>query len=289
MIIKLENEKISIEVNSLGAELTNLKKVKNSIELLWQGDEEHWGGQSPLLFPIIGGIPDNQYILDGKVYKMASHGFAKHCEFQLVEKGKDAIVFRLNDSDITFEQYPFHFELNVSYTLKENCLTTGFSLTNNNDKTMLFSLGAHPGFNCPLHENEKMVDYYLVFEKMETASRRFKACGLLTGETEKILKNQKDIRLSHNLFYKDAIILDHLASNWVELRSDKSKQIIRMEFEGFPYFGIWSAPNDAPFVCLEPWYGVDSIHGDSYDLRQKEGIMPLNPGEVFKCEYRIIV
>ena len=62
-----------------------------------------------------------------------------------------------------------------------------------------------------------------------------------------------------------------------------------MEFEGFPYFGIWSAPNDAPFVCLEPWYGLDSTHGDSYDLRQKEGIMPLNPGEVFKCKYRIIV
>ena len=90
MRIKLENEKIAIEVNSLGAELTSLKKLEDALELLWQGNREYWEDQSPLLFPIVGGLPDNQYQLDGKVYKISSHGFAKDCEFQLVKKDKDS-------------------------------------------------------------------------------------------------------------------------------------------------------------------------------------------------------
>jgi len=288
MEVTLKNDRIGIAADTLGAELTSLKTA-DGLELLWQGDDNHWKSRSPILFPVVGGLPDDQYELEDKRYKMDLHGFARRSEFHLIEKAKESVAFQLRENKETLGQYPYHFVLDVSYTLKDNCLTVGFTIHNRNDRTMLFSIGAHPGFRCPLYEKETMEDYYLQFEKAETASRRFKENGLLTGEKEEILHKESKLRLAHDLFCRDAIILDHLHSDWVELRNDRNSQVIRVEFDGFPYLGIWSARNDGPFVCIEPWYGIDSTHGDSYDLTRKEGIQFLEPETMFQCEHRIIV
>jgi galactose mutarotase-like enzyme len=284
----IKNDCISIRVKHFGAELTSLKK-NDTLELLWQGDEKYWQDQSPILFPFVGGLPDDEYQVGGRTYKTSHHGFASSSLFQLVERTDKALIFRLKENEKTLEQYPYRFTLDISYTLEANSLIIGYSIINKDERLMYFSIGAHPGFRCPLFENESMDDYYLEFEKCETAFRRFKEGGLLTGDKEQILREEDRLRLSHDLFYKDAIILDNLRSSWVELRSCKNNQVIRVEFEGFPYLGIWSSKNDGPFICIEPWYGVDSTHGASNDLAEKEGMQVLKPGETFHCQYRITV
>jgi galactose mutarotase-like enzyme len=61
-----------------------------------------------------------------------------------------------------------------------------------------------------------------------------------------------------------------------------------MDFEGFPYYGIWSARN-ADFVCLEPWCGIaDSVDADG-EIANKEGIHSLEPGAIFTVSWRVRV
>ncbi len=47
----------------------------------------------------------------------------------------------------------------------------------------------------------------------------------------------------------------------------KSGHGVRVEFSGFPYIGVWSAANDAPFVALEPWSGHTTAHDEDNNVR----------------------
>lgn len=289
MIETIKNNFLEVSVKNMGAELTSLKTVKDGLEFLWQGDEKYWTSQSLILFPIIGGLPDDKYILYGQEYTMNSHGFAKDMEFELVDKTEAVICYKISHDESTLKQYPFKFELLISYIIEGNTLKHRFRVNNLDDKEMLFSVGGHPGFNCPLYPGEKMENYHLVFEKTEKLERRLKAAGLLTGEKREFMNGEKEKTLEHSLFYNGAVILDNVASRWLEIRSSNNPRVIRAEFDGFPYLGIWSAKNDGPYVCIEPWYGIDSTSGDSYDFENKEGLLRLQAGKSFECEYRIIV
>jgi Galactose mutarotase and related enzymes len=289
MIDYIKNNKLQIGVKRLGAELTSIKTVEDNLEFLWQGDKKYWGGQAYILFPIIGGLPDNKYELDGKTYEMKSHGFARGSEFELFEKSEDRIVYRLKYSEDTLKQYPFRFDFFVSYTIKDNILYEGFKVVNLDEKEMLFSVGGHPGFNCPLYENEKMEDYWIAFEKSETLQSRIKKEGLLNGEKVYFMEKENKKLLEHSLFYAGAAILDGVQSEWLELRNSKNNRVIRVDFSGFTYLGIWSSANDGPYVCIEPWYGIDSTKGESYDLTKKEGLQRLQAGGCFERAFSITI
>lgn len=285
----LENDQLEVTVKSPGAEMTSIKAKKDGMEFLWQGDSRYWKGQSTILFPIIGGIPDGKYTYRGQMYQMNSHGFARNEEFMLVEESQTELVYKLVSSEETLIQYPFQFEFLVTYKLEGNKLKHGFIVNNMDSVDILFSVGAHPGFNCPLYNHETMEDYHLVFEKAEKLKKRIKKGNLLSGETVLFMDGEKEKALSHSLFYDGATILDNMESDWLEIRSSKNSRVMRVEFEGFPYLGIWSAANNGPFICIEPWFGVDSTQGNSYELTQKEGLVKLSPGCKFSCEYNIII
>ncbi len=289
MIYEIGNEKLKVAVKSLGAELSQLSDARDGTEYLWQGNADYWKGQSPILFPIIGGVPDGTYVLQGKSYSINSHGFARSSEFELLEHKAQELCFGLGYSDETLKQYPFRFDLRVRYRLEQDTLRVQFEVRNLEDREMLFSIGAHPGFNCPLYKEESMEDYRIVFEKQETVQKRMKRGNLLSGEKVEFLKGEDRFGLAHSLFYDGAIIMDGYESTWVELRNRRNPKVIRVEFEGFPYLGIWSAKNDGPFVCIEPWYGVDSTEGDSTEFTRKEGLVRLEAGKRFRCEYRIVI
>lgn len=287
MLFTLNNGIIEVKVKSLGAELTSFKDLKEDKEYLWQSDSQYWLGQSPILFPIVGGIPDGKFEVDGKTYEMSSHGFAKKSEFEPVVQSENELELGLKANEETLKQYPYNFEIFVIYRISGNTLYHGFKVNNLDNKVMLFSVGAHAGFKCPWTEGETIDDYRMVFEKPEKLERRIKIDPLLSTEKEQFMDGECEKPLTHNLFYNDAIILDSVKSNWVEIRSNKNPSVIHVDFKGFPYLGIWSCKNDGPFVCIEPWYGIDSTYGDSHDLAKKEGIQRVNPGACFQCEYSI--
>ena len=285
MIHQIANAELTVRVKAMGAELTSIRSNREDLEFLWQGDPKWWTGQSYILFPIIGGLVNGRYTLGGKSYDMKAHGFARNMVFAVAEQTDTRLVLHLGQNEATLAQYPFRFDLFVSYELDGSTLRHGLRVVNRNDEVMPFSVGAHPGFNCPLLPGETMSDYRLVFEQRETLESRIKTDGLLTGERVPFLTGSDSKPLDHSLFKNGAAILKGVQSRWLEIRNTRNPHVIRVGLAGFPDLGIWSAANDGPYVCIEPWFGVDSMHGDDPAFEKKEGLVWLEAGKTFDCSY----
>ena len=284
----ISNNNISISVKHHGAELSSLIRKSDGVELLWQGDPEYWTGQSPVLFPIVGNVPEDTYSFNGSPYPLGRHGFARRSSFGLESSTESQLRFALHSDEKSKSVYPFDFALFETFTLKDNLVEVTFEVQNTGNDPLYFSIGAHPAFKCPIDPEGFMSDYYLKFERTENLNRRMQGDPMLTGEQVPFLRNNKIVPLSHELFYDNAVILQKIKSHWIDLikvDGDTAVPLIRFHAKDFPYLGLWSPINNAPFVCIEPWYGVASTVVDNDDLPSKEGIMNLDPGAVFTCTY----
>jgi len=288
MVAILINECLKVSVKSSGAELISLKKTMANKEFLWQGDPAFWGRRAPVLFPIVGRLAGNKYHSDDEVYELPQHGFARDMHFDLVDQQDQSLTYKLTSSEETLKLYPYNFELTIEYKLQKSKLIVSYEVKNTDDKTIYFSIGAHPALRCPIEQDEEFTDYYLEFEKKETVNRYLLTDGLLNGKSESVLNNENILPLSVDLFTgKDAIIFKDLKSSVVSLKSKKSSHKITMDFAGFPYLGVWTKPG--PFICLEPWFGVADQIGFEGQFKDKEAMRSLVKGKTFKCEYSIDV
>jgi galactose mutarotase-like enzyme len=171
--------------------------------------------------------------------------------------------------------------------LSGSTLSVDHTVINKGDGAMYFSLGGHPAFNCPVHNGDKYSDHYLEFEEKETDSTwLLNSDGLVSNEQRPILKNSKILPLHDHLFDDDALIFKNLNSRRVSLVSKKSGRILSMDYNGFPYLGIWAKPG-APFVCIEPWQGIADSEDTSQEFTQKEGIMAIDSGEEHRAGYSV--
>ena len=280
-----------VEIAAHGAELTSFVNLATGLDYMWSADPAQWARHAPLLFPIVGKLPEDTYLHNGQSYKLSQHGFARDHEFQLIHEEADNLVFQLMHSEASQQVYPFEFELRVSYTLRGSVLTVGWHVRNPAaaDQDLLFSIGAHPAFNCPLgSEAGQFADYAFHFDHPVTLQRHLLRGGLRTGETSPVLNQQATLPLSYELFADDALVFDHFDFTRITLqKADKTGPFVRMQFDGFPYLGLWTKGPGANFVCIEPWQGVASPVGPPQELRDKEGIMTLTPSQMFDCSYTI--
>ena len=283
----LENDVIKIIISSSGAELQSIFHKINQIEYLWQADPNFWGKKSPVLFPIVGGLKNNQYYFHGKNYTLNRHGFAREKVFVVIQESSTKIQFILEFNDETTINYPFQFKLIIEYSIIYNQLFCNYSVENLGKNEMYFSIGAHPAFKVPLNESSNFDDWFLEFNKTENAGiYPLTNDGLLEISSTPFLNNTNQLHLTKELFYKDALVFKDLQSNKISLKSTSSKFGLRMQFDDFNYFGIWSAKN-ADFVCLEPWCGIaDSVNATG-DISQKEGINNLSANQTFSRTWSI--
>lgn len=286
-MIFIENELLKVTINPKGAELTSLFHKKNSLEYMWNGNPAFWGKYSPVLFPIIGELKENGYLFENTFYKMGRHGFARDLIFFEEQRDAESVVFLLNSSDGTLKIFPFIFEFRIIYSLKNSKLNVRYIIHNNGKAAMYFSVGGHPAFALPLLPGSAYNDYYLEFEKEETINKWLVSKqGLIEKESVPFLIAEKRIRMTKELFYKDAIVLKNLKSKSVSLKSPVSQHGFKFDFNGFPYLGIWAAKN-ADFVCIEPWCGIaDSVDSDQ-QLVNKEGIISLEPSAIFSRTWSV--
>lgn len=285
----ISNNIISIQVADKGAELQSIYHEQHKLEYLWSGDPAFWAKKSPVLFPVVGGLKNNSYKYKGKEYRLGRHGFARDNTFELVEKTNSSLTFSLTNNEQTKASYPFDFTFYVKYSLQENKLQVTFILENIGSENLLFSVGAHPAFAVPLVEGTDYEDYYLQFSETENAGRwPLSSDGLIETTPIHLLKNENKLPLKKELFYKDAIVFKHLASDAISIISDKTPRGITVEFAGFSYIGIWAA-KDADFVCIEPWCGIADSVNASGNLEDKEGIHTLEPKGKFEVAYSITI
>mgnify|MGYP000570736901 FL=1 len=289
MNYEIKNEFIKAKIKSFGAELNSLQKCGEELEYIWQGDSKYWNRHSPILFPIVGRLKDDSYFYKNQKYNMTQHGFARDKEFELVKNEADFIEFRLKSDEKTLEIYPFSFELYLSYKLEKSSLIISYKVVNKLDDKMLFSIGAHPAFNWTLKEDEKKEDYFLEFENIKETKRYFLNDKGLVYKHEDLKITDNKIALNEELFKNDALVFNDSNIKTLTLKNSNNEDFVKLNFEDFPYLGIWSKPSGAPFLCIEPWFGIADEDNSNQNLEEKKGMITLDKDEIFSCFYSIEV
>lgn len=279
MIITISNSQLSATIDTLGAELLSL--VKNNKNFIWTVDETYWNKTSPVLFPIVGRLKNDSFTFNGSSYPLPRHGFARNMEFSFDKKSEHQVIFELNETEETKANYPFDFKLLMAYTLMDNELVIEYFVRNQSDEVLPFSIGAHPAFAIEGNFEE----YSLQFNKEDSFETHHLENESFNGKTTLVASENNAISLNYALFEKDALVFKQLKSNEVVLKH-LDKNILKVNFDHFPYLGIWTKPN-APFLCLEPWCGLADSIDHNGNLEEKEGINHLPAGEDFLRAIRI--
>ena len=285
----LKNKLLQIHIKSVGAELCAINSIQNDTTFLWHADPKIWGSHAPNLFPIIGCMKNDSYIYNNKTYPMTKHGFVRNNNGFLVQSQTDTeITFSISSNTELLEMFPFYFEFEIRYSLNENILTVNHKVKNVDKKTMYFSLGGHPAFSCPLYKNEDYTDYVLKFDKPENSLSYLlnMNTGLVTDKTKSVFTDSHTINLDEDLFNEDALIFKDLKSRKVTLKHKDKGDILSVNFDDFPYLGLWAKPN-APYVCIEPWLGIADSETTNQKIEDKEGIIVLQANCVFNASYNI--
>ena len=285
MRIGLNNNSITAEIDTAGAELKSVKKGDK--EYMWCGDARFWGRTSPVLFPFVGAVADGKYRVAGQEYKMGQHGFARDMEFEVVEKADDHAVFLLASDDTTLQKYPFDFKLFISYELRGDSVVIGWKVENTGKEDMPFAIGAHPAFNCELNSEGTLKGNAVVLktDKDVLNVRKFHD-PLAANETyELTLKEDKSFNVDEHTFDGGAIILENSQVSGVGIKNAAGELFVELTFDA-PLLGIWSpVGKNAPFICLEPWYGRADAEGFTGELKDREWEQILAPGKSFDVAY----
>ncbi|HET7887634.1 MAG TPA: aldose 1-epimerase family protein [Bradyrhizobium sp.] len=282
----LASGRISAIIKADGAELCSLKNAAGH-ELLWQAGPA-WPRHSPILFPIVGRLKNDELRHRGKAYPMTQHGFARDMPFAWRERTKTSCTLELTDDAASRQRFPFAFRLAIRYAVNDADLDVRFEISNTGDETLPASLGGHPAFNWPLLPELPKEAYAIHFSNDEPAPIRRLKGGLLREKPEPTPIEGKFLALSERLFADDALILDRPASSSIRYAADRGPSI-GLHWQGFQQLGIWSKPDGAPFLCLEPWRGFASPLDFDGEFSDKPGIMKTEPGETEILSYRISV
>ena len=280
MTTTISNSNLTAQIKHLGAELFSLKNNQNK-EYIWEGNPTFWGKHSPILFPIVGSLKNNSYSINEEKYELNRHGFAREMEFELIEKTEETATFSLISTLETKKAYPFDFELQICYSLKDNKLTIDYKVINKNEITMPFAIGAHPAFALLGNFEE----YSLEFQQDEILKYYLLEEGLISNNSNELQLDNSQLGLKYQLFEKDALVFKTLQSKSITILKN-TNPILKVNFSDFPNLGIWTVVN-APFLCIEPWFGYSDTLDEYDDFSKKEGIQLLEKKKTFESNYSI--
>lgn len=285
----LKNEILTVQVKEHGAELASIRK--GSVEYLWQADPMFWGRHSPVLFPIVGSVWEKRYRVDGREFELGQHGFARDMDFTMLEGSEDEVRYRLESTEDTLKKYPWPFVLEIAYRLHGNMIDVIWEVSNPGNEDMYFQIGAHPAFNYPDYDPQTVERGFLSFDRGEGLECiRIKEKGCVDAETLYPLDIPADglLPLTRETFDKiDTIMLQDGQIGSVALYRTDRTPWLKLSFEA-PVVGIWSPPGkNAPFICLEPWYGRCDRAGYEGDYRDRDWVNRLAPGERFSSVFII--
>jgi len=283
----LENMNLKVTINQKGAEVSRVLSKEKGTEYMWNADGAYWNRTAPVLFPIVGSLKDKKYTAEGKEYTMSQHGFARDMDFKFVKQNNKSIIFRLDANEFTKELYPYNFSLEVSYKLDGYKLTTSWKVINNDERDMHFQIGGHPAFMCPVDKKTKQSDYFFAFDTDKPLKYKLLKDGLVSEDGGELVTEDGVIRIDEHMFDKDALIFEGQGVKRVELCKPNKMVYVSVTFDA-PLFGIWSpAGKNAPFVCIEPWYGRADKTDFSGTIADREYDNALAPGESFEAEYTV--
>ena len=225
-------------------------------------------GGIPILFPICGNLPDNQYQIDGQTYALKQHGFARDLPWQATDQATTdaaSLTLELESSATTLAQYPFAFKLSFTFVLCGHRLELRQRFTNLSDQTMPFSTGLHP--------------YFWVSDKsqleFEIPSTQFQ--NHLTGQVEPFEGSfdfsQPEIDLAfQTLTSQAATVTDrHLRRRLTLSWSEAYTRLVFWTVQGKDYY------------CLEPWTGPRNA------MNSGDSLLRIAPQQTLETSVRMAV
>ena len=286
MAVKISSAAVTVVCLQEGAMLHSL--VKDGVEYLWQGDKEHWGGQAPVCFPIVGVLKGGKANAFGKPCEMKRHGVARINPFEIKEQGPNSVCFVQKSSEKTKKEFPFDYLLQIKYMVLGNSVTTEYTVKNTGNCKLPFQIGGHPAFNCPLESGERFEDYSVKFDKVlnHPCLRPDIHSGIIDiSKRYDVIKNSNEIKMDHSLFVDDAMVFDGIKSKSATLSA--GGRGVQIDYQDFDNLLIWSSANGGDFVALEPWTGISTCSDESDAFENKRGITVLEPGEEASFKFKI--
>ena len=282
----LQNNFLTVEIATFGAEIKSILDNQNN-EWMWNANPNFWGKTSPILFPIVGSLKNNTFIYKGENYSLSRHGFARDMEFDAEQVSKTKAIFTLKANEKTLVNYPFYFELNVIYELQNKQLVCIYEVANVGNEIMYFSIGGHPAFALGKDATD-FENFYLEFNNDTSLNRLKLVDGLISENKEIINLNNQQLPLHYDLFKEDAMVFRDLKSNVITIKNTKNENKLTLKFDDFTHFGIWTVQN-APFICLEPWFGMADLQNHNQHIEDKEGMIALAPQQVFTESWKVSI
>lgn len=289
MIHIISNENLTIKSKTDGAELTSIVCNKTGREYLWQADPLYWGRHSPILFPIVGSLWNGKFKHNNREFSMSQHGFARDMTFDRIKESDSKVLYRLTSNEQMLEKFPFPFILDVGYVIRDNMIKVLWTVKNTGSIKMHFQIGAHPAFNYPdFDAQEKIKGYFAFDQKRDINYKLIGQKGCLNIDTNyKLELIDGLLPLDNNTFNKDAFVIEGSQIKTVKLLDKEKRDYLSLHFDA-PVVGLWSPPHkNAPFACIEPWYGRCDRENYEGELRGRDWINHLDPGETFNASYLI--
>ena len=162
-------------------------------------------------------------------------------------------------------------------------------MKNTGSEELYFQIGAHPAFYYPNYNANSEKRGFFAFDRTKGLKYKLiqeKGC---LGNQEYPLPLDKEglLPLETHTFDKDALIIENEQIHKVTLYTKEKKAYLSLHFHA-PVVGLWSPPaKNAPFVCIEPWYGrCDRAHYTG-EYKDKDWMQHLQPEETFRGGYTI--
>lgn len=288
MIEEIKNDELIATFSTTGAEMQSLKDARSKREYLWQGDPRYWGGRSPILFPIVGGMWNGACRIGDKEYSIPKHGFVRKAEWKVESNNGNSITFCREATAEELEIFPWKYVLKVTYELSGREVKAHLSVCNLSDSTMYFQIGGHPGFNLPGFHDTDVVNGYLQLEGNPQSVLRAGTQGCTESKRHAApLRKDGLIAIARETFDNEALIFDNRQVTAATLLDLNKHPYARVESNA-PVWLFWSPQGvRSPFVCCEPWFGLCDEQNFNGDISQRPYINKAEKGETWKGWYEI--
>jgi galactose mutarotase-like enzyme len=208
-------------------------------------------GGIPILFPICGNLPDNQYSLHGETYTLKQHGFARDLPWQVASQDTQStasLTLELTSNEHTFSRYPFAFKLAFNFKLHGHILDLYQRFTNLSQQPMSFSTGLHPYFYV---SDKSQLDFEVPStEYRDHLTGDIKAFGV----TFDFKQDEIDLAFQ-GLTARAATVTDkHLRRRLTLSWSNEYQKLVFWTVKGKDYY------------CLEPWTAPRNAMNTGEDL-----------------------
>lgn len=211
-------------------------------------------GGFPVLFPMTGGLPNNELPLPQGIFKLAQHGFARQVPWELAALADGrGVQLILSETAETLQVYPFRFQLTMDVRLAPGALEISATVENRDQAVMPFSFGLHPYFNLSSLETARFEGLpaqclnHLTMEKAATADQMEQ----LAAGIDLLVEPTGSVRL-----------VDDTAGTILELELTNPLDLVV----------LWTEPPRA-MVCMEPWSAPRQA------LLSGDRKIELNPGD----------